>query len=142
MSRIKAKESKLKVSQSAVVPKCPETPSFSFQYLTTNKDYNFEKLDKRQKLEWKSALVERMIEISQKSWQSWLNMDKKQGFETIPANRIHFNPNGYELSDDEKIIIFRFNSQKGRILGIKGNGCSVYYVIGFDTDYSAYDHGA
>ena len=139
MSRIKSNQQKLKISKN-FLEKSPEMPSFSFRYLTTNKDYNFESLDKRKKLEFQSALAERMIEITQKSWLEWHNLDKKHGYEMIPSQQLRFSPNGYTFSDDEKVIVFRFNSQEGRIIGIKNSESAVYYVIGFDTDYSAYPH--
>ena len=48
--------------------------------------------------------------------------------------------------DDEKIYIFRFktadNKNNGRILGFKKDRCPIYYIIGFDFDFSAYDHGS
>lgn len=111
-----------------------------FSILDKRKKYNFGKLDKREKLEWKASLTERMIEISQYSWTYWQNLGKEKGIETINCNQITFSPNDYVFSKDEKVVVFRFNSQNGRIIGIKGRGCSVYYVIGIDTDYSAYNH--
>lgn len=140
-----------KLKNPAVKPKIPknantvspayETVSFSFRYLTSNKNFNFEKMDKRQKMEWQSALTERMIEISKSSWSYWHSLPKEQGTETIPVEKINFSPNSYFFSADEKVIVFRFKSQKGRIIGIKNKDSSIFYIIGLDCDYSAYDHG-
>lgn len=142
MGRITSKGKKPKINPDVIdQKKCPDKPSFSFEFLTTNKKYNFEKLDKRNGLEWRSTLLSRIIELTQNSWQHWQGLGKEQELETIPFQQIHFNPNNYSISEDEKVIVFRFNSQKGRILGIKDSYCSVYYVIGMDTDYSAYNHG-
>jgi hypothetical protein len=46
------------------------------------------------------------------------------------------------LSEDSKIIVFRFNNQKSRILGVRSQECnSILYIIGYDWDFSAYNHG-
>ena len=96
---------------------------------------------KGDKKEWQSALAERIIELSQNTWLYWFGLNKEQGIETIYSSQLNFPPNNYSFSEDEKVIVFRFNSQKGRIIGIKNNRSPIYYVIGLDTDYSAYDHG-
>ena len=44
-----------------------------------------------------------------------------------------------KLSDDSKIIVFRFNNQKCRILGIPSTECnSILYIIGYDWDFDHY----
>lgn len=142
MGHIKSKGKKPKITLEAITQKkCPDNPSFSFEFLTNNKNYNFNKLDGHNSLEWRAALLTRIIELTQNSWQYWQGLGKKQGLETIPFRQINFNPKGYAISDDEKVIVFQFNSHNGRILGVKDSCCSVYYVIGMDVDYSAYDHG-
>ena len=141
MAKIKSQGTKPKIAPTAAAKKCHDKPSFSFAYLTKSKAYNFDKLDKNNKSKWQAALTARMIELSQDSWLHWQGLGKEQGLETIPFRQIHFKPNGYTISDDEKIIIFRFYSQNGRILGIKEPGCSILHIIGIDFDFSAYDHG-
>ena len=127
--------------------RCPEDPSFSFIHLTKNKDYNFEYFSSkmRKNLEVKQAdLTKKLIEISQQTWETWYNLRKEKGVETLNYNQIHFSPNNLELSPDEKIIVFRFSSGSCRMLGIKGKVCSTcatYYIIGFDFNYTAYNHG-
>lgn len=40
-----------------------------------------------------------------------------------------------------KIIVFRFNEQNSRLLGVKSSKCkSILYIIGYDWDYSSYKH--
>ena len=56
---------------------------------------------------------------------------------------LRFAANGYQFSSDEKVIVFRFGINSGyRLLGIKGNDSNILYVIGYDFDFSAYDHGS
>jgi len=135
---ISNKPQKLKI-QKSIAPSYPNNPSFSFCYLTTNKKYNFESLDKGKQKEWSAALVDRMIEISKEDWIYWFGLPKNKGIETIPYEKVNFSPNEIGISDDEKVIVFRFNSQKGRIIGFKVD--TIFYIIGFDFDFSAYDHG-
>lgn len=113
---------------------------FSFKYLTQKSDYNFENLDRNKKKEWQSAFAERIFQISRESWLAWQNKPKETGIETIPASQLHFLPHNYTFSKDEKVIVFRFNSQKGRIIGVKENNSSTFCIMGFDTDFTAYKH--
>lgn len=126
----------------APIPETAKTVAFSFKYLTADKRYNFEKLDKGGKREWCAALFERAVEISSESWLVWLNKRKEVGIETIPAESLNFASKDRRFSPDEKVAIFRFNKGCGRIIGIKESKSAVFYVIGLDTDYSAYNHGA
>ena len=90
--------------------------------------------------------MSRLIEISKKTWKEWLQESKKVGCETLDYSRININPTGINLVNDEKIYIFRFktadNKDNGRILGFKKDKCPIYYIIGFDFNLSAYDHGS
>ena len=139
MARIKKTSSTPLISTSKL--SSDRTVAFSFKHLTSRKEYNFEGLDKGKNREWHSALVDRIMQISKEPWLTWLNTPKETGIETIRASQLNFSPSGYEFSPDEKVFIFRFNSQSGRIIGIKERESPVYFVIGFDMDFSAYDHG-
>ncbi|MCC8112081.1 MAG: hypothetical protein LIO74_11010 [Ruminococcus sp.] len=126
---------------------CPKYSSFSFVYLIKNKNYNFDSFlkSKEEKVNAQAELAKRLIQISQDPWEFWHNRRRESGgLELIPYDQIHFSPKGLNLTPDEKLIVFRFASGKYRIIGTKGNFCSTcatYYIIGFDFDYSAYDHG-
>lgn len=123
-------------------------PSISFEYLTKNKDYNFEFFGKgkQQCKNTKIAVLDRIQEITCKQWRDLLNMPKEIGAETLDSAVLNFSPNEYTFSPEEKVYVFRFkaiNSKKDyRIIGVKENGCSTYNIIGFDFNYSAYNHGA
>lgn len=148
MGKIKNSSKKVKMkSKLQNSQNCPSTPSFSFVYLTKNKKYNFDYFTDKMKVELKEKqadLTKRLIEISQQTWQYWYNQSKFNGIETLDFTAIRFTPNNLELSPDEKIIVFRFSSGNCRMLGVKNQDCSscaTYYIIGFDFDYSAYNHG-
>lgn len=144
MSKLKNKVTSLKIS--AAADKKPlEKPHFSFEYLTSNNNFNFEWFTskaKRDKTEAKAALIDRLIEISSSSWLFWNSLDKKHGIETISIRELNFSPSGYKFSSDEKVTVFRFFNQKYRIIGFKDTSLPTYYIIGFDFDYSAYNHGS
>lgn len=125
------------------ISKCP---SVSFKYLTRNKNYNFEYFskEKQQCKNTKIAVLNWIQEITCNQWRDLLNMPKEVGAETLNSSGLNFSPNGYTFSPDEKVYVFRFKAASGdyRIIGVKENGCSTYNIIGFDFDYSAYNHGA
>ena len=77
-------------------------------------------------------------------YKSWLELgkeSKKTGFETILYSQLNFSPNGLELSNDTKLIIFRFNKQNWRLIDYKSsNFKSVLHIIGFDFNFTAYKH--
>ena len=127
--KVKKNEITSKIKKEQIKVECPQYFSFSFRYLTKSKDYNFQKLDKGQKKDWSCSLTERLISLS-----------KETGFETFSNSQIKFSPSNYNFTPDEKVIVFRFNSGNGRIIGIKPSSCSVFYIIRFDTNFSAYGH--
>ena len=137
------------VAIKSVGESCAQYPTFSFFHLTTNKTYNFDFFGNNQKNESSKThqnCLSRLIEISKKTWKEWLQESKKFGCETLDYSRININPMGINLVNDEKIYIFRFktadNKDNGRILGFKKDKCPIYYIIGFDFNLSAYDHGS
>ena len=123
-----------------------QVPWFSFAYLTTNSRYNLQELPSgslREKTLW--GLYSRLRELSGNTWLHWGQNRKHSGFETMRVGDLKFSPSGgRELSKDTTIYIFRFEtwqgSNKGRIIGFKDSPCSVFHVIGFDVDFSAYEH--
>ena len=146
MSKLKKQNVKSKVSSTPDVDKCPQNVSFSMEHLTKNKQYNFDFFsdDTHRKINAKAAVYDRLEELSKNTWLYWNGLSKNQGCETLKCDRIRFSPSGYIFTNDEKVIVFRFSflGSDCRILGIKKSPCSVFYIIGFDFDHSAYDHGS
>ena len=69
--------------------------------------------------------------------------NEKHGAETLSMDDLRFAANGYQFSNDQKVIVFRFGGNSSyRLLGVKGNESNVLYVIGYDFDFSAYNHGS
>ena len=124
-----------------------DTIKFSWQYLTTNKTHNFDyfKGDLRQELSARQGLSDLVKDLCSTAWTKALlrRKNEKHGTETLSMEELRFAANGYQFSSDQKVIVFRFGNNSGfRLLGVKGNESNVLYVIGYDFDYSAYNHGS
>lgn len=141
MAKIKKKieNKKINISSSNI---SKEYPIFCFKYLTTNKRYNFEHFSNvQEQLKNKSIILDETIRLQQKTWMEWGLENKKTGFESIYVNQLNFKPKNLNLSNDTKAIVFRINSQNWRIIRIRSEYFkSVLHVIGFDFDFSAYNH--
>ena len=121
----------------------------SFKYSIKNKNYTIEKITKEKgkcnKIVQK--LYEKLEEISKLTWRELQNRPKETGYEMIPISEFYINLDSIKeelkLSDDSKIIVFRFNNQDNRLLGVRSQECSsILYIIGYDWDYTAYNHGS
>ena len=67
---------------------------------------------------------------------------QKDRYETLSIENINFSPYDYETSKDQKVYVFRLNSQNWRMIGIKSEiNTDVLHIIGFDFDFTAYNHG-
>ena len=122
-------------------------PSFSFRYLTKNRSYNFGYFsDDRSRMLSCEGLICRMQELSTEPWVALLQKGKAVGIEMIDYSRLNFSaPEEAKLNADSKVYVIRFDTyhgaKDGRIIGFKESPCSVLNIIGFDFDFSAYDHG-
>lgn len=149
MGKLRKKQEKKKISLKDIDDKkkrgsgCEQYPAFSFRYLTRNNQYQFDYFsNQNDKDKMMSLLLERVREISEKPYTYWNGLSKNQGSEMIPYSEMKVNPNGLILSQDDKLIVFRFNRQQYRIIGIRIESCPILYIIGFDFNYSAYSHGS
>lgn len=121
--------------------------TLSFKYSIKHKNHTIEKITSSKEKCNKiiSNLLKKFEELSTLTWKELQNRPKENGYEMIPISefKISFEnlKKELKLSEDSKIIVFRFNNQKCRILGIRSNECSsILYIIGYDWDYSAYSH--
>lgn len=121
----------------------------SFKYSIKNKNYTIKKVvearDKCNKI--MKNLFQKYEEISNLTWKELQNRPKETGYEMIPISRFYIKLDNIKddlnLSEDSKIIVFRFHNQDYRLLGVRSQECSsILYIIGYDWDYSAYDHGS
>lgn len=121
-------------------------PWFSFRYMTKNKDFSLDFFaDGREKEITLSCLFARLEELSKRPWVYWMQQPKYTGLETMRYEQLNFSASeDSNLSKDTTIYIFRFDTyqgaRKGRIIGFKNNPCSVFQIIGYDFNFSAYSH--
>lgn len=152
MGRIKDKKQSHKIDGKATSNQgcCSEQyPWFSFRAMTKNANYNLKKLSSGPDREITLlGLYKKLEELSSKSWRYWIQQPKTSGFETLPYDELFFKPNEevLKITKDTNLFIFRFDTYlgngKGRIIGYKESPCSVLHIIGYDIDFSAYDHGS
>lgn len=134
-----------KISAKSVISRgghCDQFPAISFRYLTTNKKYNFEyHKDQKELSEMMLSLSERIVELTTQSYSYWLGLNKYKGCEILDFWQFNsMKPKGIELSNDEKVYVFRFNQQNYRLCGVRVDKCPTLYIIGMDFNYSAYNH--
>ena len=120
---------------------------FSFAHFTSNKGYSMRFFKGgTEKANAFDALFDRLTELSQVSVKSIQGYPKESGFEKIPWNQLNTSvqqicDNVDVVSRDSKLTVFRFGSQKYRLLCkddvIHSN---LMYVIALDLDFSAYNH--
>ena len=149
MGRLKSKEAQKKIDGKISESQgcCSEQyPWFSFKSITHNANYNLSKLapgTERDLTLW--GLYSKLRELSEQPWIYWLQMRKTTGLETLSYHQLNFSAAPEEsLSKDTTVYVFRFDTHlgagKGRIIGFKKTPCSVFHIIGFDLDFSAYSH--
>ncbi|MCI8640698.1 MAG: hypothetical protein HFJ59_02335 [Clostridia bacterium] len=121
----------------------------SFKYSINNRDYTIKNITTAKKKCNREIenLFKKLEEITNLTWKELQNRPKQTGYETIPISEFNICLDNIKqdlnLSDDSKIIVFRFNSQKSRLLGVKSYECSsILYIIGYDWNFSAYNHGS
>lgn len=123
--------------------------SFSFKYLTSNKNHSFDYFnsDMRNCYTAYEALVERMRELCCIDMDCAKARGKVSGCEPIPYKRLSSSMKSIcdsveVISKDSSLSVFRFNQNNYRLLCKTDlNHPNLLYIIGFDFNYSAYDHG-
>lgn len=123
-------------------PELKEEFSISWKYITEDNNYRLSRF-KNDTGEYKSftaSFVKLMENLSHQTWVGLLLLGKKQGgVETLPESDLkHARARDYD-GEIRNYISIRFGSKDAyRMIGFKeGN---VFYITGFDLDFSAYDH--
>lgn len=123
--------------------------SVSFRYLSNNRRRNFEFFDSKRWREKAQALGQFFSFLQRLTNKHRLEImrlpkDADCGFENLPFGTVNCTPNGYNTPTDKSISVFRFgdngNGGDYRLLGFFESNSPVLYIIGFDFDYSAYQH--
>lgn len=153
MSKISTKKSTNKVSslQSQNLRQCNSNqyPWFSFRYMTQNTEYTVCRLRGKELNDTLYGLYNRLDELAHQTWAYWLSKPKASGIETIAFKQLRFAPNPVLFKEchfdkNSSVYVIRFDTyrgkNKGRIIGVKDSPCAVLHIIGYDFDFSAYNH--
>ena len=119
-----------------------DRPLFSFNYMTKNKKFNFEHKDKVLIKKFSCLLLQKIKELENKfTIKQLFVLHNKKVFESLCINKINFSPCGITVSSDTKIYVFRVTKDY-RMICLYSDIAPIFHIIGFDFDFSAYDHGS
>ena len=145
--KIKGAKSTVKLNIKKV--DAPQLITVSFCYLSKNKTRNFGFFGSKN-IRQKADAFEQMLSFLQRLTLKTradiaeIAKDRDCGFEMLDNEIVNCTPNGYQFSENDKVTVFRFgdngNGGNYRLLGFFENNSPVLYIIGFDFDYSAYQH--
>lgn len=118
--------------------------AYSFEYLTTNKKFNFDyfKSDIRGKVNAYDEFFKFLRDISKETRLSVSNRRKEDylGYEELSYGSLNFIAKADILSKGDNVFVFRFCKSNYRVIGFFKNKVPIFYIIGFDFSYSAYNH--
>ena len=143
---MKVKDNKQNGKISLAPQKALEKLCFGFEFLSHNGHYGLKVLEKNKNADACISLLEKLQELSKIDIVTAHAFGKKRGMEKIPIKQLNEDAqkvclNSGIVTNDSKITIFRFGSQDYRIIGKDDvNTPNLIHIIGFDGDFSAYDH--
>lgn len=148
--RDKAQPNKIRRKQAEQVQGCcsVQYPWLSFRYMTTNKSHSLKFLDSLDIYARECTmrcLLSQLEDLTRYPWIYWMENRKKTGLETVSYDALKFaSASEANLTKDTTLYIFRFDTYqgpgKGRMIGFKRAPCAVYHIIGYDFDFTAYQH--
>lgn len=149
--KLKDNQKQKKLVQQQNIYKCgvPKTAIFfGFQYITKKKHRNFDYLISNTSNPAKNfkIIMDKIQSISQYSWEQLGMLRKEQGYERIAYSEFKESiidnlPLEKNISDDTKLCVFRAGKDF-RIIGYKSKSCvAAIHILGFDFDFTLYDHG-
>lgn len=109
-------------------------PKFSLEFCFGNKRCIGKTND-----ETKLAVFEKLIFLSQSTWEDIKASGKEAGFEKIKKAFFNSHPNiPVKFKNDKKIDVFRIPGSLGRIIGYIED--EIFYIVWIDTKFDMYDH--
>lgn len=122
---------------------------FSLQYITDKKNYNIKDLEKGRTNLCKKVF-DSLEKYSQFSWEELKRKGKSSGgYEMLQKGNLNEDITDkwqkarqkQVITNDEKLYVFRAGKEI-RIIGYKSKSCAAaIHILGFDFDFSLYDHG-
>lgn len=119
---------------------------FSFEKMSSNKNYSFNSLAKGIKETALQDFVDKLKFFSSANFSYFITMSKNKGFESIPYNQLSESVkqicDGTSIiTHDSKLIVFRFGNGKYRAICKNDTiHSNLLYIIACDFDFSAYNH--
>ena len=122
-------------------------PVFSFQYIDlSSKQFSIEYFQKNKGLPIVSvfgSLFDKLKRISSVPILDLADTGKVAAFETLSYSQFDQKLQNLfrsvQLAPDAKLTVFRFCQQKCRL--ICSSDDNIFYILAFDFNFSAYDHG-
>lgn len=117
--------------------------ALSFEHELSNTNYSPDGIrDKNDRLNFYAEFRKKLKSISRKTWRDFGREPKTTGYETIPFKQFSKGMQASlrstnVVSPDSKLDVIRVTG-KYRMIGKYLAG--VYYIIGYDIDFSAYKH--
>jgi hypothetical protein len=112
-------------------------PFFSFRFHKAGADYCLHHCDRDQK----AAFVDKLYILGQQTWRDIVQTSHLNGgCELIPITQMRPKQRPAGITDDvDKLLVFRFNSDKCRFAGFRDG--AIFYIVWIDKDLSLYSHG-
>ncbi len=121
--------------------------SLSLNWMTHDSHYDFKNFKRKKNNQ--TTLLESLLDLfetlTSTDWKALGEKNHKDGgYELLPITQmnpaiIDGIPDSASLNVDA-VLVFRFNKAQDRLIGIRLD--SIFYVLGFDFDFTLYHHGA
>jgi hypothetical protein len=120
-----------------------------FKCFTDSKNYSFEHFSKggANTLAAMKECFNEFVFLSDRTWLELMQLGKEQGgaerFLYTAFRPELFKNLKFTITPDEKLYVFRFGGNKYRLVGHRCTECRrVLHVLGFDFDFTLYNHGS
>ncbi|SQD78355.1 hypothetical protein [Moritella yayanosii] len=109
-------------------------PKFSFEFCFAS-NRGIHKADG----DTQKAVIKKIINLSQCTWQDIKDLPREQGFEKIEKSSFNSLPSvPNKFNDQEKVVVFRLPNKQGRLMGYIEE--DTFFVVWIDTKFDMYNH--
>ena len=107
------------------------SPAFNFEHLPPKSAYSLSNCEQREKV----ALIQTLEKLSRMSWAEIQTAPRHGlGYEMISLSKLGIGSGG--IPEDVKLLVFRFSSKKGRMVGYR-NG-RIFYICLLDRNHDLF----
>lgn len=153
-SQVRGRQIRTKINSDGAPLLCKQDEDdilIEFGHITKQPKYSFEDLKKANQVDKTTVLklMELIVIVSRSTWtelshRNKINLGGYEGLSISEFNSKVWEQYPEELTNDVKLYSFRFgNEDKYRMIAYKSPYCRrVLHILGFDLDFSLYDHGS